>query len=82
MKTSRKQTMVIEISYDTPEAAQFVAYLNEQGHAAMVGKSTGTYIDGYHIGDDDGSDEQAWANETAAELWEQYCGLPDVEVAK
>jgi hypothetical protein len=57
----------IEIAVDTTEADEFCAWLNEQGHDATVGDSTGNYIDGVWTS----SDEQA--NTILGDLWAEYC---------
>lgn len=60
-------TYTIEIACDTPEAEQFAAWLNAQGHDARVGRSTGNYVDGSW------TDNNAEANEIMNDLWSQYC---------
>jgi len=59
-------TYEIEISIDTAEAAEFAAFLNEKGHVAHVGTSTGSYVDGSPTSD-------AEASEIMNNLWEAYC---------
>lgn len=57
----------LEISNDTPEAEQFCAWLNAQGHDARVGNSTGNYVDG------EWTSSSAEANSVMNALWDAYC---------
>lgn len=57
----------IEIAQDNAEAAQFCAWLVDQGHRATVGRSTGNYVDGKWTSTDD------TASEIMAQLWNDYC---------
>lgn len=57
----------IIIAVDTNKKQEFVAWLNQQGHDATVGTSTGTYIDGVCTNHDIG------ANEIYKLIWEKYC---------
>lgn len=62
-----KTTYTIEISNDTPESVQFADWLNAQGHAAKVGRSTGNYIDGQSTSASES------ANDIMRNLWDAYC---------
>jgi len=57
----------IIIASDNHEAAEFAAWLIEQGHTAQVGTSTGNYVDGAWTSTDD------VANEIMRALWDAYC---------
>ena len=59
--------MNIEIAVDHAEGEEFVGWLNNQGHDARLGTSTGNYIDGEWTSSDDS------ANEILQKLWEEYC---------
>jgi len=67
MTTERNAIYTIEIACDHTEAAEFVAWLNAQGHDATVGDSTGSYVDG------DCTDHDADASAALNQLWEAYC---------
>jgi len=56
----------IEIACDHHEAEEFCAWLNDQGHSATVGSSTGNYVDGVST---DNEDEGA----VLESLWHAYC---------
>lgn len=64
-------TYTIEIAFDasgTEEAAQeFATWLNEQGHDARVGNSTGSYVDGRSTSNDED------AREIMNNLWNEFC---------
>ena len=64
-------TYAIEIAFDacgTEEAAQeFAAWLNEKGHDAKVGNSTGSYVDGRSTSNDEE------AREIMNNLWDEFC---------
>ena len=60
-------TVTIIISRDNDEGEQFAAWLQQQGHTASVGNSTGNYINGALTSSD------AEANETMRMLWNSYC---------
>lgn len=57
----------IEVSFDNPEAEQFVAWLNANGHDAKVGRSTGNYVDGNWTSSD------LDASQIMNALWDSYC---------
>jgi hypothetical protein len=57
----------VEVACDTDEGAEFVTWLNERGHTAKLGTTTGNFIDGVHTS----SDERA--NKIMGRLWTQYC---------
>lgn len=64
-----RNTHEIEIAIDTPEADAFAAYLNNLGHDARIGRSTGDYVDG---------ECTSWsieASEIMRALWQAYCDL-------
>lgn len=65
-------TYKIEIAFDscgTEEAAnEFASWLNEKGHDASVGKSTGSYVDGRWTSNDEE------AREIMNSLWDEFCG--------
>ena len=58
----------VEIACDTTEAEEYCEYLNNHGHNAKVGNSTGTYIDGVWV------DHNAEASKISNRLWDEYCG--------
>lgn len=64
-------TYTIEIAFDscgTEEGAhEFAAWLNEKGHTAKIGNSTGSYVDGRWTC----SDEEA--REIMNSLWDEFC---------
>ncbi len=62
-----EKTHKIEIAVDHTEADEFCAWLNEQGHSATVGTSTGNYVDGEWTSSD------ADASEILNGLWDEYC---------
>jgi hypothetical protein len=59
--------MRIEIAVDTIEADEFCEWLNLHGHQAIIGNSTGNYIDGIwtSVNED--------ANEKMRDLWDDFC---------
>ena len=57
----------IIIGSDNDEADKFAAWLNQQGHSATIGNSTGNYVNGACTSSDCG------ANETMRSLWDAYC---------
>ena len=59
--------MKIEIAVDSNEADEFANWLNNHGHEANVGTSTGNYIDGEHTAND------PELQETLNDLWDEYC---------
>lgn len=59
--------MNIIIAVDTPEATDFIEYLEYEGHIATIGQDTRNYIDGI----DTSTDETL--NETMNNLWLGYC---------
>ena len=59
--------MKIEIAVDNIEGKEFVSWLNNKGHDAKIGTSTGSYVDGYWVSNDEN------ANEILRKLWEKYC---------
>lgn len=61
------QRASIIISSDNDDGEQFAAWLQQQGHTASVGNSTGNYINGALTSSD------AEANETMGMLWNSYC---------
>lgn len=61
------QTHNIEIAVDATEAHEFAAWLNEQGHDAQVGNSTGSYIDGQWTQ----ADQEA--SNILNALWDSFC---------
>lgn len=64
---SISQHLNIIISSDNDEAEQFAAWLNQHGHRATVGSSTGNYVNGSCTSSD------AEDNETMRNLWNSYC---------
>jgi hypothetical protein len=58
---------VIEVAYDNEDCSGFVAWLNEQGHEAKMGGTTGSYVDNDWIL---GCCE---ANNIFNALWDVYC---------
>ena len=64
----------VEIANDTPDADEFAAWLNVQGHSATVGRSTGSYIDGAWTSHD------IEASEIMRSLWEAYCDQPSADI--
>lgn len=57
----------IILAVDHTEADEFAEYLNEQGHDAQVGNSTGSYVDGSQTDHD--QDANDWLNGQ----WDAYC---------
>ena len=57
----------IEIASDTIEAEEFCYYLNKNGHDAIIGNTTGNYVDGNCTNSD------IDANEIMNGLWSDYC---------
>jgi len=57
----------IEIASDHAEAEEFVSWLNNQGHDALIGTSTGNYIDGIWTSTD------PEMSEIMNGLWGEYC---------
>jgi len=57
----------IEIASDHPDAEEFVSWLNNQGHDASIGTSTGSYIDGVWTSTD------PEMSESMNTLWSAYC---------
>ena len=61
----------IEVAFDscgTQEALeQFVEWLNEKGHDAKAGNTTGSYVDGRWTSNDEG------ANQIMNALWDEFC---------
>jgi len=64
----KKDRHEIEIAVDTTEAQAFCNWLNEHGHRATIGHTTGNYVDGVWTSDDND------ANDTMNRLWDKYCG--------
>ena len=62
-----EKTYEIEVAFDTEDGKGFVVWLNDQGHDAKIGSTTGNYIDG------------EWTSESIAKsdilkaLWDEYC---------
>ena len=61
------ESHTFEIACDAPEAAEFAAWLNDRGHEAVVGRTTGNYVDGDCTSHDD--DARGVMNL----MWEMYC---------
>lgn len=61
------KTHVIEIDGDHHEAAEFVAWLNKEGHDATIGHRGSDYVDG------DGTYYDEDAQSISNTLWENYC---------
>lgn len=59
--------MKIEIACDAVEATEFVEWLQGRGHDAIVGETTGNFIDGVH------TSSSINANDILADLWAEYC---------
>ncbi len=59
--------LTIEIACDHHEAAAFCLWLTRQGHDAMIGTTTGNYVDGIL------TDSDADASNTMNRLWAEYC---------
>jgi len=58
---------IIEVSRYSYQSAPFVDWLNDHGHDASLGNTTGNYIDGVSTSHD-------WsANDIMTVLWESYC---------
>jgi hypothetical protein len=64
-KEGKMKKYRIEVSGETPEGADFVAWLNEQGHDAKLGRTSGDYVDGVGTNNIE-------ANEIMRTLWEEY----------
>jgi hypothetical protein len=61
------KTYKIIVAFDTPNATEFTDWLKEQGHDAIVGDSTGNFIDYKWTSQNDD------ANEIMVRLWEDFC---------
>jgi hypothetical protein len=61
------KTYDIIIPADNPEAEAFATWLEQHGHSAEIGNSTGTYVDGVE------TSNNVKANEIANRLWDDYC---------
>ena len=61
------KTYTIEISLDHAEAENFCIWLNEQGHYASIGSTTGNFVDG------EWTSTNEIANEIINDLWDEYC---------
>jgi len=57
----------IVIAIDSPEAEEFVSWLNEQGLEASIGTDTGSWVDGQN------TDNDPEASQLINGLWENYC---------
>lgn len=57
----------IEIAVNHTEADEFCAWLNERGHYATVGRTTGNYVDDYW------TSSSTEAGEILNSLWTEYC---------
>ena len=60
-----KHTIIIACDHE--EGEKFVEWLNNAGHDASIGRSTGNYVDGAWTSSD------AEANEISNSLWTEYC---------
>jgi len=67
----------IEIAVDTNEAEAFCAWLNEQGHDAWIGRSTGSYIHSecppFYIEEGINSEPPYSEEDIIGELWTAFC---------
>ncbi len=63
----------IEIGTDSCDGHEeaFRDWLNERGHLAHVGRTTGSYVDG--VWTSESSDEGRHANEVLNSIWSKYC---------
>ena len=59
--------LVLEIACDTDEGEEFVAWLNQSGHDATLGKTTSNFIHGKDTSLD------AELSAIMNQLWNQYC---------
>ena len=60
-------TYKIILSCDQHEGEEFAAWLNERGHYATIGNSTGSYVDGAWTSSDES------ASDALRRLWDEYC---------
>ena len=67
MTCINSETHDIIIAVESTEAAEFVRWLNEQGHNASIGTDTGNWIDGQNADNDPALSDKVNA------LWESYC---------
>ena len=58
---------IIEVACDNPEGEDFVEWLIAKGHDAVLGDSTGDYVDGVWTSTDNE------AAEIMSNLWLEYC---------
>jgi len=56
----------IEISVDSEYSKEFVDWLNEKGHVAIVGRTTENFINGVCVADNN------HAKEIIRQLWEEF----------
>ena len=64
--TKEMELYTIEVAGDTEEGEEFVAWLNEHGHTAKLGRTSADYIDGVDTSDIE-------ANEIMRDLYSEYC---------
>ena len=64
---SMNKQHTIEVDFTNPEAAQFVEWLNQQGHTATIGRTADEKIDGMLSA----SDEET--SKVSNALWDAYC---------
>jgi len=62
-----KDKFNITIDCGLDEGSEYAAWLNEQGHSATVGNSTGSSVNGRPTG------PNPWAREISNSLWSMYC---------
>lgn len=79
LKDTRDDTHNIMVSCDHEDGQRFVEWLQEQGHTARLGATTGSFVNGYRTTEPE-------AQQVMTELWEAYCAdnaqdrLPSVYV--
>ena len=61
-------TYRLEVACNTLQGAEFVQWLNEKGHDAKLGNSTGDYVNGEIT-----SNQEAPAGEIMRSLWTEFC---------
>ena len=65
--------MKIEISCDHAEGEEFVSFLNNHGHEAIVGNTTHTFVDGYDMFNVQDTEDALELGTALSALWAEYC---------
>ncbi len=75
MNTSDFNKFNIKVACDTPEIADFIAYLDKNGHNAQASEDDSNYVEGIRTSTDQG------ANKIMTKLWNNYCNNTNEEKA-